>query len=144
MISGAGMLDFESCQSLEKLVIDAEIIGMAKRLSAGLQPRDKTIALDLIRKHGHNADYLSDPHTLKWFKQEQYIPSAVIDRKAYDTWRMEDGNSVVGRAKSRVDKLLADYKPSNLDPKIKQELKKITETAAARFGMDNLPEIPEV
>ena len=144
MISGAGMLDFESCQSLEKLVIDAEIIGMAKRLSAGLQPRDETIALDLIRKHGHNADYLSDPHTLKWFKQEQYIPSAVIDRKVYDTWRMEDGNSVVDRAKNRVDKLLADYKPSDLEPIIKQELKKITETAAAPLGMDNLPEIPEI
>jgi trimethylamine--corrinoid protein Co-methyltransferase len=34
MVSGAGMMDFESCQSYEKLVVDAEIIGMAKRLIA--------------------------------------------------------------------------------------------------------------
>ena len=32
MISGAGMLDFLACFSLEKLVIDAEIVAMAKRL----------------------------------------------------------------------------------------------------------------
>lgn len=32
MVSGAGMLDFESCQSLEKLVMDNEVCGMAQRL----------------------------------------------------------------------------------------------------------------
>ena len=48
MISGAGMMDFESCQSLEKLVIDAEMIGMAKRLLRGIEPRDEPIALALF------------------------------------------------------------------------------------------------
>ena len=32
-ISGPGMLDFESCQSLEKLIVDNEICGMAFRIS---------------------------------------------------------------------------------------------------------------
>ena len=36
MVSGPGMLDFESCQSLEKLVIDNDICGMAKRLMRGI------------------------------------------------------------------------------------------------------------
>jgi len=106
MISGAGMLDFESCQSNEKLVIDAEIIGMAKRLIKGLEAREDTLALELIRKHGHKADYLSDPHTLKWFSQEQYIPSNVIDRGAYDTWLGEGGLDITQRAKSRAHKLI--------------------------------------
>ena len=35
MISGAGMLDFLRAQSLEKLVVDAEIIAMVKRLLRG-------------------------------------------------------------------------------------------------------------
>ena len=50
MISGAGMMDFESCQSLEKLVLDAEMIGMAKRLVRGIEPRDEPIALTLFQK----------------------------------------------------------------------------------------------
>jgi hypothetical protein len=37
MISGAGMLDFLACQSAEKLVVDAEAVGMVKRLLAGLE-----------------------------------------------------------------------------------------------------------
>ena len=35
VISGPGMLDFESCQSLEKIVVDNEICGMALRLVMG-------------------------------------------------------------------------------------------------------------
>lgn len=143
MVSGAGMLDFESCQSYEKLVIDAEIIGMAKRLNRGLQPRDENLALDLIRKHGHNADYLSDPHTLKWFNQEQYIPSSVIDRSTYDSWINEGKKTVFERAKMRVKKLLKEYQPTSTPADIKSELKRITQQAAEKFGMPNLPEIKE-
>jgi len=68
MVSGAGMMDFESCQSFEKLVIDAEIIGMAKRLLAGIEARDEPIALTLMRNMGHRAEYLAERHTLKWFR----------------------------------------------------------------------------
>ena len=39
-VSGPGMLDFESCQSLEKLVLDDEICGMVARLRRGIEPRD--------------------------------------------------------------------------------------------------------
>ena len=39
MISGPGMMDYESCLSPEKLVIDAEILGMTKRMVAGIDGR---------------------------------------------------------------------------------------------------------
>jgi len=61
MVSGPGLMDFESCLSYEKLVIDAEIIGMAKRLIAGIDGRQTPIALDIIQELGHKADYLGHP-----------------------------------------------------------------------------------
>ena len=48
VISGPGMLDFESTQSLEKLVIDDEICAMAYRLLDGIAQRDDPIALGLF------------------------------------------------------------------------------------------------
>jgi len=143
MVSGAGMMDFESCQSFEKLVIDAEIIGMAKRLVRGLEPREESLAVDLIRKHGHNADYLTDPHTLKWFSQEQYIPSNVIDRSAYDTWLADGGKTIDQRAKARAVKLIDDYQLPGKDKGMLDELRVITAKAAAKFGMEKLPDLPE-
>jgi len=47
-ISGPGMLDFESCQSLEKLVLDHEICGMALRLASGISLRAVTCTPPII------------------------------------------------------------------------------------------------
>ena len=57
MISGPGMMDYESCLSCEKLVVDAEILGMAKRLVAGIDGRQTPIALDIIQELGHKGMY---------------------------------------------------------------------------------------
>ena len=144
MVSGAGMMDFESCQSYEKLVIDAEIIGMAKRLIAGVEVRDEpTIALDLMRKLGHRADYLAQPHTLKWFSKEQYIPSEVIDRGTLDGWKRKGAKTTWERARDRVGKLLTSYEPSPISDDLRDELRNITTAAARKFGMDALPPLPE-
>lgn len=142
MVSGAGMMDFESCQSYEKLVIDADIIGMAKRLIAGIEARDDPIALSLIRKLGHRAEYLAEPHTRKWFKEEQYIPSEVIDRGSYDSWKQKGSKSAFERASDRVDRLLASYEPSPISVELRDELRTIATKAAQKVGMNKLPPLP--
>jgi trimethylamine--corrinoid protein Co-methyltransferase len=142
MVSGAGMIDFESCQSLEKMVIDAEIIGMAKRLIAGVDPRGDPIALEVMRRLGHKADYLSDVHTLNWFSKEQYMPSSVIDRGSLDAWVQKGRKTAFERAKERVDQLLDEYKPGPVEEGTKAELRRITEEAAQAHGMAALPPLP--
>jgi trimethylamine---corrinoid protein Co-methyltransferase len=142
MVSGGGMIDFLRCQSFEKLVIDAEIIGMARRLLQGIQLRDQPIALDLMRRSGHRADYLSRPHTLKWFREEFYIPSPVIDRGPVDAWERGGALTSAGRAAARVEGLLKTYQPSTISSALRDELKTITLGAARRAGMQELPELP--
>jgi trimethylamine--corrinoid protein Co-methyltransferase len=143
MVSGAGMMDFESCQSLEKLVIDAEVIGMAKRLILGIEARDEPIALTLMRKLGHRADYLAETHTLKWFAKELYLPSPVIDRGSLDAWQQRGASSAFARARERVKKLVASYKPVAAPVGMQEELRAIATAAARKFGMDELPPLPE-
>ncbi|MEJ2608350.1 MAG: trimethylamine methyltransferase family protein [Anaerolineales bacterium] len=139
MVSGAGMMDFESCQSFEKLVLDAEIIGMAKRLLAGIEAREETLALSVMRELGHRADYLTHPQTLRWFKEEFYIPSQVVDRGSLDAWERSGKHSAAQRAAARVEQLLKDYKPLALTDEMRAELRQITAKAAQSFGMTELP-----
>ncbi len=143
MVSGAGMMDFESCQSLEKLVIDAEAIGMAKRLVLGIEAREEPIALTLMRKLGHRADYLAETHTLKWFSKELYLPSAVIDRGSLDAWEKKGSRSAFERARDRVRQLVASCKPAPVSPELRRELRSIATGAARKFGMNELPPLPE-
>jgi trimethylamine--corrinoid protein Co-methyltransferase len=142
MVSGAGMLDFETCQSLEKLVIDAEIIGLVRRVIAGIEPRENPLALTVMRQMGHRSDYLSLPHTHKWFRKELYIPSEVIDRGSYDAWQGKGSKSTFARATDRVEKLLLTYVPSPVSPELRKELHTITLKAAQSFGMHTLPLLP--
>jgi trimethylamine--corrinoid protein Co-methyltransferase len=143
MVTGAGMMDFESCHSFEKLVIDAEIIGMAKRLIAGVEIRDEPIALELMRKMGHRGDYLAQLHTLKWFQEEQYIPSEIIDRGSLEAWKKKGRKSAWERAQDRVAALLDTYESPPIADDLRSELRAITLKAAQTFGMDELPPLPK-
>lgn len=143
MVSGAGMLDFETCLSFEKLVIDAEIIGLAKRTIAGITPRENPIALTIMRQMGHHSDYLAHPHTHKWFRKELSFPSEVIDRDSLDTWQQKGSTSSFERAAGRIPHLLKNYRPSPLSSELRAELRRITTRAAQKFGMQALPALPQ-
>jgi trimethylamine--corrinoid protein Co-methyltransferase len=142
MVSGAGMIDFLRSQSLEKLVIDAEIIAMARRLLVGVEARDQPIAMDLMRKSAHQANFLSQPHTHRWFRKELHIPSEIIDRGSLEAWQKKGSRSALQRAAARVESLLKTYPPSPLSEEMKTELRAITTRAAAKHGMDKLPPLP--
>ncbi len=59
MISGAGMIDFLACHSIEKLVIDAEAIASAQRLIAGVQARTGSLALESFDRAGRAGNFLN-------------------------------------------------------------------------------------
>ena len=139
MISGPGMLDFESCFSLEKLVIDAEIVGMAKRLVAGIVEREIPLAVDLIRQVGHTGNFLATRHTRRWFRAELFIPSEVIDRDFRRNWEAKGSKDVAQRANERAEELIAAYQPRGLPDDVVAELEAITLRSAQAAGMDRLP-----
>ena len=143
IISGCGMLDLESCLSYEKLVIDAEMIGMVKRFVKGIVVRDDPIAVTLMQKSGHKGDFLTLPHTRKWYREEQYLTSEVIDRASFEGWKSRGEKSTFERARDRVEKLMTTYQPNKITDEVRQELRAVTFRAANKFGMDSLPPLPQ-
>jgi len=142
MISGAGMLAYENCQSPEKLILDSEIISSIKHFSNGIQFRDDPLALDLIREVGIGGDFISHEHTFKWFKDEGHYPSPVIDRQSLHIEDQCEYKTAWTRAQERVQELrMAPHEPA-LPSDIRNELRKITAKAAKTEGMDNLPLLP--
>ncbi len=138
-VSGPGMLDFESCQSLEKLVLDHEIVGMALRLTRGIALRDDPIALPLIETALERKEFLSLPHTAKWYREEAYFPNEVIDRSTLEEWESKGGADAAARASERVEKLLEGHEPEPLDASVRAHLTELMERDAKRYGMDKLP-----
>jgi trimethylamine--corrinoid protein Co-methyltransferase len=140
MMSGAGMLDFESCFSLEKLVIDAEIVGMAKRLVRGVDDSEDPLALAVMREVGHSAGFLKTDHTRRHFRTEDYMPTDVLDRDFRRTWRDKGALDVNTRAHRRVQELVSAHEPPPLSDEVVRELESIAAFEAAAAGLDQLPE----
>ncbi len=138
-ISGPGMLDFESCLSLEKLVVDNEICGMALRLVKGIEPKEDFPALPRFEELLEEQHLLISKHTRRYMKEELYFPSDVIDRANRSRWEEEGSRTLGERAHGHVSRLLAEYEPTGLSDDVKADLTRLMESEARRYGMDGLP-----
>jgi trimethylamine--corrinoid protein Co-methyltransferase len=143
MISGAGMLDFLACFSLEKLVIDAEIVGMAKRMLAGINTPTTYLATTMFEGINFKGDFLKQKATRELFTKEQYLPSKVMDRDTIRGWHQDGDQNTLDRAKSQVKQLLSQYHAPDLPQDQVQELTKLVQQHAHSAGVDELPAIDE-
>jgi trimethylamine--corrinoid protein Co-methyltransferase len=140
-ISGPGMLDFESCQSLEKLVLDNEICGMTLRMIKGIEPKDDFPSLPRFEELLKEKHLLISRHTIRYLNEEFHLPGSVIDRASRARWQEEGGKTLLERAHSEVEKLIKGHEPSRLPDDKRNELRKLTEGEARRYGMSSLPHI---
>jgi trimethylamine:corrinoid methyltransferase-like protein len=141
MISGAGMLDFLACQSAEKLVVDAEAIGMAKRLAAGIEARTATLAIEMFAGIDFKPDFLKQKLTRQLFAREQLLPSVVIDRGTARAWLEAGRPDTMVRARARTQEILRGYERPRGSIEQETELRELVARLARAAGMDALPEL---
>jgi trimethylamine--corrinoid protein Co-methyltransferase len=140
VISGAGMLNFESTQSLEKLLVDNEICGMAYRLIEGIAQREDPLALRLFEGFKPETQFMTMPHTRKWYRLEHTFPR-LADRDTYDAWVSQGRKSMDDRAHDRVEQILDETPPNLADEALRKELERIMRRDAKNNGYDRLPDI---
>jgi trimethylamine--corrinoid protein Co-methyltransferase len=136
MISGAGMLDSLACHSVEKLVMDAESIASAYRLVRGIEVRGETMATAMFAQTGLSGEFLKLKETRALFRQEQHIPSAVIDRSARGS---EPPSDAFTRAHVRAGELVKVYRKPYLAEDVLRKFQSIVEREAQRVGVDAIP-----
>jgi trimethylamine--corrinoid protein Co-methyltransferase len=139
-VSGPGMLDFENCQSLEKLVVDHEICLMTDRLRAGIEPREDFPSRALFEELLAEKHLLIADHTRRHLRSELTFPGPTIDRTSRARWS-EEGAATLGENASReVERVIAEFTPSCLGDDEKRQLEEVMTAAAHAAGMDTLPE----
>jgi len=138
-ISGPGMIDFESCLSLEKLVLDNEICGMALRLVQGIEPKEDFPSLGHFQEMLAEGHMLTSDHTLKHLRQEHFFPGPVIDRLNRAQWLERGATTLTERAHAEVEKHLKNYTPSTLSSENKNDLISLMQGEAKKYGMGQLP-----
>jgi len=139
MVSGPGMLDFESCQSLEKMVLDNEACGMALRLLRGVSHDSADDGPDLLRAVVDTGHFLGHPHTRSNFRKELHFPGKAIDRATYGEWEANGAPDSHDMAAAEVQRILARGNTQPLDPDVASELDALMAAECRRLGLDPLP-----
>ena len=138
MISGAGMLDFLACHSIEKLVIDAEAIASAQRLIQGIEPGAESLAVAMFAQTGLQGDFLKLKETRALFRREQHFPSSVIDRGAGGV-----ASDLVGRGRERVKELLTEYRHPEKSSDRERDILAFAQHEATKVGLKELPGVTD-
>ncbi|MGA1871348.1 MAG: trimethylamine methyltransferase family protein [bacterium] len=118
----AGLLEFCMCASLEKYVIDDEILGMVMRAVQGIKVNDETLAFDLLKKIGPGGHFVSSRHTRRYMRQEHYMP-ALCDRSTREEWNKQGSMGTKERARRKVEAILNQPERPVLEQKIRKRIR---------------------
>ena len=115
-----GTLDALMTISLEKMIIDQEIISRALRIKEGVTFSEEALAVEAIQQIGHGGNYLTHPDTFKACRN-MWSPS-ISDWDAYDGWKAAGSEDLVGKANKKMKEILDKAQESFLDTALADEL----------------------
>jgi len=124
LVSGAGQIEHVYAEDPVQLVIDDEIVGMTKRILRGFEINDDTLGLEALARVGPGGNFLSDDHTLKYFKTEYYKPR-IFNRGTREIWQSKGGKDLNENARERAKTILREHKPTPLADDVVKELDSI-------------------
>jgi len=130
LIVNCGMFATGMTCSHEQLLMDEEISAICRRIAAGIQVSEQTIAKDLIVKTGpQGPTYLTADHTLQWLYSDEYVAPRLSVRESYGAWAAKGAKDVYRRAGERVNEY-AKAEPNRLSSRQEAKLDEIL----ASFG----------
>ncbi len=127
-----GTLAFGMYGSPEMAVMCDEMVHMTKRILAGFEVNDETLALEAIREAGYGGNFLKMRHTAQWFRREMFFPS-LFRRQTSDEWIKAGSKGMEQVAHEKVLETLAKAGPVELLPGADRELERALQHATARL-----------
>ena len=130
VLHGAGELENTLAVSTEKILVDDEIIDMARRFAQGMEINAETLAVDIIRQVGcgPRGQFLQHDHTFDHFRSEQFMPR-LFTRDVYSNWAETGKQTVEQLAARRVEHILATHQPLPLPENAQKEIDAIYASA---------------
>jgi trimethylamine--corrinoid protein Co-methyltransferase len=130
IIHDVGFMDSGLQGSLQLQVIADDTLGFLRAMTRGVVVDDETLALDVVEELGPTGDYLTNPHTLRHFKEPFY--SKLADKGTYSQWQERGATTMEERAAQQVDRILGDHEPEPLPADVQRGIREIVEREQAR------------
>ncbi len=126
-IWGPGDLDGSNLVDLPFMYLGIEVVRQLKRLLEGINFEEERFLTDVIAEMRFQGDYLAEPSTKKYFRQEHLLPK-IFPRESYEAWENR-GETEGEMALAEVKKMLKAPKPEYVSEEVAKEIERIMTAA---------------
>jgi trimethylamine--corrinoid protein Co-methyltransferase len=134
MMHGAGWMEGGLHASLDKMMLDADLLQMVSAMLDPVVVDDDTLALDAIAEVGPGGHFFGTAHTQARYRDAFYRPF-VSDWRNYEAWAEAGSPTADQRTHSLTDRFLAAYEPPPMDLSIAEELRAFVDRRIAEGGV---------
>ncbi len=122
VLHAAGWLEGGLSIGYEKLILDADQLGMMARFARGLDLSDNAQAIDALVEHTPGEHFLGTEHTLANFETAFYR-SSTADNSSFEQWSEEGALDAAQRANVIWKRQLAEYEAPAIADDVDEELR---------------------
>ena len=117
----AGWLEGGLSASLEKIIVDAELLRNWAEFLKPVSFDEDDLAVEAIKGVAAGGHFFGESHTLARYERAFYRP-LLSDWSNFESWRDAGSRNATERATGIWKKVLAEYVPPPLDPAIKEAI----------------------
>ena len=121
VLHAAGWLEGGLTMGYEKMLLDADHLGMMAVMLRGLELDDNALAVAAFEEVDPGGHFLGSAHTLANY-ETAYYESALANSDSFEKWREEGAKDAQLRASERCAALLSNYEPPPIDEAVDQAL----------------------
>ena len=134
LMHGAGWMEGGLHASYEKMILDAELLGMVEAFLDPVVVDADSLGFDAIRQVGPGGHFFGVDHTQSRYKSAFHKPM-LSDWRNYETWEEAGSPELPSKANRLWKELLASYEPPPMDPAVVEELEAFVARRVAEGGV---------
>ena len=129
----AGWLEGGLSASLEKIIVDAELLRNWAEILKPVSVEDDDLAVETIKSVAAGGHFFAEPHTLARYQSAFYRP-LLSDWSNFENWTESGARNATERATGIWQKLIAEYSPPPLDPAVKDAVADYVQRRTRELG----------
>ena len=134
LMHGAGWMEGGLHASYEKMILDAELLGMVEAFLDPVVVDEDTLGFEAIEGVGPGGHFFGAEHTQSRYKAAFHRPM-LSDWRNYETWEEAGSPELPSKANRIWKELLASYEPPPMDPAVAEELQAFVDRRVAEGGV---------
>jgi trimethylamine--corrinoid protein Co-methyltransferase len=134
LMHGAGWMEGGLTACFEKMVLDADLLGMVAEFLKPVSVDEGELALEAVREVGPGGHYFGCAHTQARYRHAFFAPM-ISDWRNFESWREAGSPTAYDTANRLYKERLAGFEPPPMEPAIREELEAFVARRKAEGGV---------